>query len=164
MKIDIAELSAEQQEVLIACAKQMAAIAETPEPPAAHPWAARDLAELREYGPRYMPGQWFGDGAPVPEKYRVRYLRAIHELGAAGLLERFTSNGRLVNVKLTTEGEAAAAALMGTAKKKVSKKTAKRKPGSKKAPADAPADAPAPADAVGSDQGEAGKVANDEQR
>lgn len=41
----------------------------------------------------------------MPEKFRVRYLRALHKLEVAGLVELFQGEGgRVENVRLTPEG------------------------------------------------------------
>lgn len=111
---DANEFTAEEREVLAVCRRLMAEIAATPDPPAWKRWEAADLADLRRYGPRYSPSRWFGDGRPVPERYRVRYLRAVQSLESAGLVKATNAGNRLAFLRLTTEGEKIAATLEPT--------------------------------------------------
>ncbi len=105
----------EERAVLVECLRRQREIAARAEPPARDRWGRREWEELREYGPSYRPAEWFGDGSPIPEKYRTRFLRAVHALAAAGLVRRTGVGGRLTNVKLTPEGERVAGELVGAA-------------------------------------------------
>jgi hypothetical protein len=89
----------------------MAEIAATPDPPQWREWDRRELEELRECGPRYLPSEWFCKDQMIAEKYRVRYLRALHALADAGIVELTTNGGRVYGVKLTEEGQKIAATL-----------------------------------------------------
>lgn len=104
------KLSAAERMVLTACRVRMREIAGRKAPPKGDRWAAADLDELREYGPRYLPASWFGDGEPLPERVRVRFLRALRGLEARDLVETTAGEGgRLTWVKLSAEGERVAA-------------------------------------------------------
>ena len=42
-------------------------------------WDKREHEEQKLlFGPRYSPAEWFGDGKADPEKWRVKYLKAVH--------------------------------------------------------------------------------------
>ena len=70
----------------------------------------RDYEDDLEYGPSYSPS-WFGDAAGT-EARRVRLLRTVYRLGAAGLVDIVKSEGgRLERLQLTTAGRAAVAEL-----------------------------------------------------
>lgn len=109
----------EERQLLTECARRMAEVAATEPPPAWATWDRRDFDLLREFGPRYSPGEWFPSDQVMPEKYRQRYLRAVHRLAARGLLTMGQVGGRLAHVRLTPAGERAAA---GLAKKAAAKK------------------------------------------
>ncbi len=110
------KLSPEQREIIRECAKRMAEIAATPDPPKWAEWDRRELQELRDYGPRYLPSEWFCKDQMIAEKYRVRYLRALHALADVGLVEITTNGGRVHWVKLTKEGQKIAALTKRSAK------------------------------------------------
>jgi hypothetical protein len=96
--------------VLTEVARQCDAIHARPRPPAWQPWAVREDEDDREYGPRYSPA-WFGD-ATATEAGRVRLLRTVYRLAAAGLLILVKSEGgRLERVQLTKAGQDAVAEL-----------------------------------------------------
>ena len=60
------------------------------------------LCNERDFGPRYVPSEWFGD---LVNKQRQAYLRAIGDLERAGLVEVLRSDGgRLTNLRLTAKG------------------------------------------------------------
>ncbi|WP_439628801.1 hypothetical protein [Gemmata sp.] len=94
-------------------------IAARPKPPAWRTWESGPDAEDREYGPRYSP-TWFGE---VDEAARVRFLRAVYGLHAAGLVAAVKSEGgRLERVKITDEGRAAAAEMVSQQRPKPSRR------------------------------------------
>lgn len=128
--------STEARTVVIETAKRMNDIAATPEPPKWQTWAVAEWQELREFGARYEPRSWFGGGQVLPEKYRVKFLRAIHELAEAGLLVRGTLGGRTTHIRLTDEGLELAYELdpsLRPAEPKPKKKAAKKGGGTKRA-------------------------------
>lgn len=92
--------------VLTTCRDLEAEIAGRKNPPKSQHWERVDFDELKRYGPRYLPSAWFGGGRPLPEKHRVRYLRAVNRLIEAGLLAGTTSrdSNRLQHIKLTPAG------------------------------------------------------------
>jgi hypothetical protein len=104
-------LSAEEREVVAVCGRLMGEIARRKRPPQWDVWGQRELADLKSTGPRYHPSTWFGSGAPVPERYRLRYLAAVHRLVARGLMERSGPAGRTTHLKLTPDGLKLAAQL-----------------------------------------------------
>ena len=100
--------------ILIELEKQSEAARSRPRPPAWQWWAVRDYELDLEFGPRYSP-TWFGEVATT-EARRVRALRGIYRLEAAGLLEIFKSEGgRLERVRLTPAGSEAVAELRAAA-------------------------------------------------
>lgn len=102
-------LTAEEREILLVCKQLTGDIAARPEP--ASRWDRAELADLRKYGPRYSPSEWFGDGRSLPERFRVRFLRAVQNLESRRLVKGTNRGGRLAHLKLTAEGEALAATL-----------------------------------------------------
>ena len=96
-------ISEQEKAVLIDCAWRMEAIRTVKRPRAWQTWAVRELEELKRYGPRYMPSLWFNGGRAIPERVRVKFLRAVHRLEEAGLLETAGVGVRLQNLKLTPE-------------------------------------------------------------
>ncbi|MBP3956702.1 hypothetical protein J8F10_15615 [Gemmata sp. G18] len=102
------KLTDTEREILTAVRDRMTEVAALPDPPNWKHWQVEELRELREYGPRYAPADWFGGGNPLPEKVRVRYLRAINKLMDTGFLDGTTTDGgRLAWLKLTPAGEQA---------------------------------------------------------
>jgi hypothetical protein len=107
-------LSSEAKGVVVECGERMAEILARPDPPAWKTWEAVELDELRRCGPRYTPAAWFGDGQPLPERVRVRFLRAVLGLEEAGLVKGTKSaGGRLTFLRLTPEGERVYAEITG---------------------------------------------------
>lgn len=98
-------------DVLAELARRTAEFRARPEPPAWEVWARLQWADLDEHGMRYAPSDWFGT---VSEAQRVRYLRAIKALARTGLLQTVVTGRRLTHVKLTADGERAAAELKKT--------------------------------------------------
>src|SRR5580700_231926 len=99
------KLSPEQRDILRECAERMEEIAQVPEPPKYPEWERREWQENRECGPRYLPSEWFCDGDEIlPEKFRVRYLRALHALIEMELVEATYNGGQIHWIKLTEEG------------------------------------------------------------
>ena len=92
------------REVLLEVARRMREIDDAPEPPAWKTWEVLERRELKTYGPRYSPAVWFGGGRPIPERHRVRYLRALHELAAGGLLA-ILGWAAILGVGLRIEGD-----------------------------------------------------------
>ncbi|MBM3996309.1 MAG: hypothetical protein FJ303_19475 [Planctomycetes bacterium] len=93
----------EHAEILTECRRRMIAL-ETAEP---EWWEQADWLEQVEHGPTFSIPEWFGTNA---DYMRMRYLRALADLEAAGLLIRFCRYGRkLTHVELTAEGMKAAA-------------------------------------------------------
>ena len=104
------ELTGTERQILTAVRDRMAEIAGRPDAPAHLHWEQIELDELRRYGPRYSPTEWFGGGHALPEKIRVRYLRAVNKLiGTKLLVGTTTEGGRLTWLKLTAAGAAATA-------------------------------------------------------
>ena len=131
------------------CADRMAEIATRAKAKGHRPWwEAEEIKELTEYGPRYMPGEWFGEGEAIPEKHRVRLLRAIRSLATKGLLQMTTTGGRLTNIQLTAEGLAVFGKPVPAkrAKPKPAKVATEPTPGHEAAPCDAVAEAAGPSD------------------
>ena len=117
----------EERQIVIECRRRMVEIASRKNPPAWQKWEQRDLDELRRYGPRYAPSEWFcGEGEQtLPEKYRTRFLRAVRSLEVKELLELTTTSGRLTNVKLSEAGLAVAEELEPSKPAKVKAKKVK---------------------------------------
>ncbi|MBA4068195.1 MAG: hypothetical protein C0501_31740 [Isosphaera sp.] len=106
------DLSAEERQLLAECSRRQQEIAARKSPPKWQAWAVRDWEDAREYGPRYLPSGWFTGGRELlPEKFRVRFLRAVRGLAARGLLTPTRTGNRLTHVKLTAEGQRVAAEL-----------------------------------------------------
>jgi hypothetical protein len=99
--------------LLAKVAEAAAEIAARPVPAAT--WQAAELADLRRFGPAFDASGWFNGGDPLPERERIRFLRAVRRLAHAGLMTFTRINGRLRHVKLTAAGEREAAALAGNA-------------------------------------------------
>ena len=98
--------------MLLACRREMAAVAATPAPPEWQSWWGRAWQEEQEHGPRYRPAAWFARGdEPMPDRFRTRYLRAAHGLAGMGLVRIATLGGKLAFLRLTPSGERVAAAL-----------------------------------------------------
>ncbi|MBL8864817.1 MAG: hypothetical protein KF861_00715 [Planctomycetaceae bacterium] len=113
--MNIGDLRTEDRLLIHAVAERMADIAATPNPPAWQRWERVRLDDLRTYGPEYRPGEWFGGGGgTLNGATMMRFRRAIHRLGMAGLLRTASVGGRTRNVKLTPEGVKLAAELAGT--------------------------------------------------
>lgn len=130
------KLSSEERDILTTCATLMREIQEQDVPEEDDYWARLEYDELKEHGPRYVPRTWFGGGSPVPERYRVRYLRALHNLAGRGLVSLATgSGGRTENVKLTAKGWAAVEGIEGKAKAKGKKPARKPVAGNESPPA-----------------------------
>jgi len=99
----------EHARILIECLARQNAIAATPEPASWEWWNVREHRDCLTYGPRYEPAKWFGG---LTNAQRQRYMRAVYDLDAEGLLLAFKSEGnRLQRVKLTEAGLARAAKL-----------------------------------------------------
>ena len=63
----------------------------------------------KEHGPWWHAGKWFGGGERLPEARRQRYVRAVRDLIARGLLVGSSQyGGKLDHVRLTPEGRAEA--------------------------------------------------------
>lgn len=104
------KLTDTERQIMTTCRDLEAEIAARPQPGAWQRWERDELDHLKRYGPLYRPSEWFGGGRPIPEKYRVRYLRAINKLIAAGLLTGATTEGnRLAHLRLTEAGAQAIA-------------------------------------------------------
>ena len=101
-------MNIEMKLVLLECLYRERQIADAKRPPKWRTYSRMIDAELREYGPRYSPAEWFGDGKPLEEKMRVRYLRAVHKLHKDDLLAMTTISGKLAHLKLTDAGRDAA--------------------------------------------------------
>lgn len=101
-----ATYSDEERRVLLECRRREVEIAAMKPPPKWATWDRKDYDDVVEYGPRYSPAAWFvGEGEQLlPDRYRVRFLRAVRSLGARGLLRLTATGGRLTHVKLTPEG------------------------------------------------------------
>ena len=94
--------------VLNEVARQEAQIRRRPRPEPWRRWDVQRDEEDRERGPLYSP-QWFGALA-ADEAGRVRFLRTVRRLEAAGLLAIGRSPaGKLERVKLTKAGRKAVA-------------------------------------------------------
>lgn len=101
--------------ILAEVARRCAEIAARPKPQAWQIWAVRRDADDREYGPRYSPA-WFGE---LHEADRVRFLRTVYRLHAAGLIAAVKSEGgRLDRVQITDAGRAAVAEMKRDAQPK----------------------------------------------
>lgn len=101
-------MTIEMKLVLLECLFRENQIAAAIRPPKWQKWGRMIDAELREYGPRYSPAEWFGGGQPLEEKMRVRYLRAVHKLQKDGQLAVTTVSDKLAYLKLTAAGREAA--------------------------------------------------------
>lgn len=140
------KLSREEKAVVMACGDAMAEITARRKPESWRTWEVAEWEELREYGPRYEPRFWFGGGESIPERHRVRYLRAMHTLRDRGLVCSTSTGGRLTHLKLTDAGEDLYAELTGKPQpsaKPEPKKRARRK----RAAADDPPSAQPPVEA-----------------
>lgn len=103
-----AKLSDIEKMVLSECVAREKQIAATPKPPEHRRWDLREWEELRDYGPAYSSGEWFGDErGHLPEKIRSRILRAIRELERRGFIVCTNNGSRLGWMKTTDEGRAA---------------------------------------------------------
>lgn len=108
--------------VLLEIYRQCEAIRVRGKPAAWRSWEVNRDMDDREYGPRYSPA-WFGDGT---EAARVRLLRTVYRLHAAGLVKAVKSEGgRLERVKITAKGAKVVAELT---KAKAKKKPKASKP------------------------------------
>lgn len=109
------ELSSTEREIITTCGNLMREIAGRQMPEAWMRWDVAELEELRTNGPRYSPSAWFGDGRAVPDRIRVRYLRALQALEARVIVKCTNSDGgsRLAFVRLTATGELAFEELTG---------------------------------------------------
>ncbi len=96
------KLDPEQELILRECLRRQLKIKATPTPPIWKYWDIQALEELRLYGPKYQPGEWFGK---LLEHIRQRRRRAILALESEGLLAiHRPMNKRLSNIKLTDAG------------------------------------------------------------
>ena len=99
----------EHARILVECRARHYAITVAAEPPDWKPYEVREHFDGVEHGPRYLPGEWFGR---LSDAERQRYMRAVYDLDAEGLLVAFkTEGGRLQRIKLTPAGETKAAEL-----------------------------------------------------
>src|SRR4051794_22354932 len=89
--------------VLMELEKQCAAVRARERPPKWQTWSLERYEDDLEFGPPYTP-LWFG-AVTATDAGRVRVLRTVYRLAAAGLLEIMKSPGnRLERVKLTPAG------------------------------------------------------------
>lgn len=89
--------SPEHAAVLLECRRRMRDL-ETADPPW---WGRAEWLEQAEHGPFFSVPDWFDTNA---DHMRMRYLRAIADLDAAGLLVRYCRWGRkLTSIRLTDE-------------------------------------------------------------
>lgn len=101
--------SPEHAAVLLECRRRTLALETDPEPPAWKPWEVAAWLEQAEHGPFFSAPDWFDTNA---DHMRMRYLRAIADLDAAGLLVRYCRWGRkLTSIRLTADGMTLAAEL-----------------------------------------------------
>ncbi len=125
--MNVDTISSIERQVLIEVGKRVAEFDTRTPPPAWKTWALQEYEEIRDYGPRYSPADWFGGGQGIPEKYRVRYLRAVYSLRDRGLIVTAGVNRRLTNVKLTEAGRAALKELAPPTQTKPKKAERKRR-------------------------------------
>jgi hypothetical protein len=102
----------EETEILVRCHELQAAHRHVKRPHAVYKWERMLWDETREFGPIYLPSDWFGE---IPNAIRQRYLRAIAALERAGLVTTWATYGRrLSRLKLTPVGEAEVERLAAT--------------------------------------------------
>lgn len=97
-----------EQLVLLAALEQAEAVESLPEPPAGLGFVRHDWETLQANGPEYRPAVWFNGGTPLPDRYRVRFLKCVRALEGKGYLETTQLSGKLRWVRLTPEGREAA--------------------------------------------------------
>jgi hypothetical protein len=110
--VEASDLSDLERAVVAACVEMAMEVVTRPVP---EPWdvfGRRLLAEELEFGPRWSPSVWFNNGRPVPERFRVRFRKAVGRLEAEGVVACANKGGRLAHVRLTVEGERVAALIL----------------------------------------------------
>jgi hypothetical protein len=97
----------EHKALLLETLRRMDALAAFDPPTYWLPWDRERHEEQVAIGPRYGFSDWFGD---QPNHVRQRFLRAIYDLQAAGLLVASCryDGGKMSNVLLTAAGVALA--------------------------------------------------------
>jgi hypothetical protein len=107
-------MTREMQMLLNECLRREEALKATPPPDLWKWWVRERYDDEMEYGPVWAPSEWFGDGLPLSDAQRMKFVRVLHELGGAGLLTvtRGPDGRRIAHVKLTDEGRRQAASML----------------------------------------------------
>jgi hypothetical protein len=88
--------------VIQECHRRTLEVRSRPRAPAWQKYLNAELDELLDHGPRYSSVDWFDAHT---EAARVRMIRAVARLAAAGLVVRVTTGNRLTHLHLTDAGE-----------------------------------------------------------